>query len=155
MERIKSAWLIYWVWDGNESKAITDKIITIINYRRSGKFISDLIEVIYAINSSNLRETGHSAKKRIKSKDKDGYFICPSWGPPYIEARKVKNIEVFENREGKEVIRWIQPATYKLSETPDIHPFTEATPEIQKEFVRVKSGLLSFLPLSSLNKSET
>ncbi len=154
MVKINSAWLIYWVWEGNESKAVTDKIITIINYRRSGKFISELIEVLYEINNSNLRETGYSTKKRsYKSKEMNSFIMCGV--SPYIEARRVKNIEIFENSEGKEEIRWIQPSTYRLEEASENSRVVEATREISKHYVRNKRGLLSFAPLSSLNKSET
>ena len=137
MVKIKKAWLITWEW-GNDSKAVVDKVITIINHRRAKDFISNLIEVIYDINTSNLRELGSYAKdkahKPYKSKS-DFNEIITCGANPFIMARRIKDIEITINSQQKEVIRWVQPATYKFDESKN--NFVEITGEISIEYTRI------------------
>ena len=153
MVKIKTGWLITWEW-GNDAKAVVDKVITIINHRRGGDSISNLIEIIYDINTSNIAELGSYAKDKAyrpyKSKSHfNGTITCGS--NPFIMARKVKNIEISVNNDQKEVIKWVQPATYRFEEAHD--KFVEITGVISKEYTRIRSGLLCFECLWDRNKN--
>jgi hypothetical protein len=144
MIKIKSAWLITWEWD-NDAKAVVDKVITIVNHRRSNDYIANLIEVLYDINTSNLSELGSYSKdkafKSYKSKvDFNSVINCGA--NPYIVAQRVKNIEISRNSQDKEIIQWIQPPKYVMDDSKGI--FIQITGEISKNYERIKNGLLSF-----------
>ncbi len=144
MIKIKSTWLITWEWD-NDAKAIVDKVITIVNHRKSHDYVSNLIEVLYNINTSNLAELGSYAKdkafKPYKSKiDFNSVITCGA--NPYIVAQRVNNIEISRNNQGKEIIQWVQSPKYRMDDSKGI--FIPITDEISRKYERIKNGLLSF-----------
>jgi hypothetical protein len=151
MIKIKSAWLITWEC-GNDSAEVIDKVITIINHRKGKDFVLNLVEVLYSISNSNLKEIGICAKDKAhnpyKSKyDFNGNITCGA--NPFIMARKVKNIEITTNSQDKEVISWTSYTQYRCDESSNIIKIRE---EINQVYTRIKTGRLSFEPLWNMEK---
>lgn len=60
---MKSAWLITWEWIGDHA-AVEQKIVAILNYRKSAKYVKDFIEQLYIEKTSTVTEKMSFAKDR-------------------------------------------------------------------------------------------
>ena len=116
-----NAWLI--TWEGTSPK-ITDenRIIGIIGSRRSDSFVADLVEFIYARNSSSVTDMAYIAnrpKERPYPAEKNQLINNLPHGEriicghnPWIYARKVKALKTTVH-DGSEVVSWQEPDNFR------------------------------------------
>ena len=151
--KLKSAWLIRWDW-ANPAAALVDEFACLVNYRKSAKYIKDLVEYIYYSNSLNLVENVFFAKnnKNIPYRagsDFNGNIRCGH--NPWIEAIFVKKVEVVVDKgTGIETINW--------ETLPQYEPTVEGPKLIfppRKEYIERKIvGPLNFSPMFDRVKGE-
>jgi len=58
---MKSGWLITWEWIGDHD-AVEEKVVAIVNYRRSAPYIKELMEQLYIEKTSMASEKLDYAK---------------------------------------------------------------------------------------------
>ena len=115
-----NAWLL--TWDGTCQKITDDnRIIGIISSRRSDSFVAELVEFLYARNSSSASDMAYIANHQkqkpftaertqiINDVPHGERIICGH--NPWIYARKVKNLKITEE-DGFEVVTWQEPDNY-------------------------------------------
>jgi hypothetical protein len=118
--KLKGAWIITWEW-ASDSAALVDSFAGIINYRKSTKYVKDLVEFLYNLKTSNLNELAAYAKNRknIPYKavvDFNSRITCGHH--PFLFARYVKNIEIFVDLHSeKEKITWETYPTYEPTDS--------------------------------------
>ena len=104
------AWLI--TWDNtSESAEIVDEIAAILSPRWSPERVSDLMEQLYALNTSNLGELAAYAKKpksnpyRVTTIDNHtDMLVCGHH--PWLYGRKVSDFTVVRDSAGFECASW-------------------------------------------------
>jgi len=112
-----NAWLL--TWEGTSPKITEEnRIIGVIGSRRADSFVAELVEFIYARNSSSVTDMAYIAnrpKKKpfpaTKTQIINGVphgerIICGH--NPWIYARKVKALKT-EVEDGVEVVSWQEP----------------------------------------------
>lgn len=114
---MKSAWLITWEWAGNHA-AMDKKVVSLINYRKTGEYIRNFVEQLYIVHNSTDGEKASYAKNS-HSNPYPAYFAKiggVSWHGriycghnPHLYARLVSNIRT-EEVDGGEVLRWDERA---------------------------------------------
>jgi len=112
---MRSAWLITWSWIGDHAAVPEDEmVVAIVNYRRNGQYVKDLVENIYIERTSSPTEKLAYAKDRksnpyparygnIGGVPWHGRIFCGH--NPYLYARLVDNLRVVTSR-GKEKLSW-------------------------------------------------
>ncbi len=141
--KIKRAWIMTWEWM-SDSASLVDSFAGIINYRKSEKYVVDLVEFLYNLKTANLSELASYAKNHKSVPYKaavDFNFHIACGGHPLLLARQVKNIEVFvDPGTNIETITWETFPTYRPSESGP-----EKVSESKKEgLTRIVTGPLSF-----------
>jgi hypothetical protein len=107
-------WLITWEWAGDYAK-VENPIAAILNPRLSPKRVSEIIELLYVNRNYSLSERlDYSNNKKFNPYPAEYYKIngvdyldriyCGHM--PYLYARKVKDIKVVTNQNGKEELIW-------------------------------------------------
>ena len=102
------AWLITWEWIGDHAK-VENKIVAILNYRRSGEYVRKITELLYANNCFSLRErVAYARNKRNNPYPAQIYsgerIHCGH--NPYLYARLVDDLCVNIDENGEESITW-------------------------------------------------
>jgi hypothetical protein len=98
--KTKSAWLVTWEWS-HPGAAVEKKVAAIINYRRTGEQVRQLVEHIYMVRSYSPGEMARSAKdrssnpypaefERINGVPWQGRIRCGH--NPHLYARLVSNL---------------------------------------------------------------
>jgi hypothetical protein len=104
---MKTAWLITWEWTGDRARK-ENKIVSILNYRRSSSQIKKIVEHLYVDSEYSLSERLAYAKS-IKNNpypalQERGMITCGH--NPWLLARYVNNIRVDVDSERKEHLVW-------------------------------------------------
>ena len=98
---LKSAWLITWGWAGRYAKPKGNKVVAILNYRKTGEYVRGLTEQFYGsrrYTELEMLECAFSDKKNcypaqfvpINGVRFDGQIMCGA--NPYLHARLVRNL---------------------------------------------------------------
>lgn len=109
-----TAWLITWEWVGNHARR-EDKIAAILSPRLTSDRIKEIVEVIYANKFYSYRERVAFAKDKkanpypatfddIEGIPWQGRLRCGH--NPWLEARLVDNLFVFQDTGGEEQLSW-------------------------------------------------
>ncbi|MDG0801967.1 hypothetical protein [Pectobacterium polaris] len=114
MKKIKSAWLITWEWFGEHAKVDDEKrIVSIVNYRKSHKYIYDLVGNLYTSHTASVSEKLTFAANSKKTIYPPYYFakngityadIIHCGDNPFLYARRVKNLMINEKSSGNTLI---------------------------------------------------
>ena len=115
---MKKAWLVTWEWAGKHAER-KSKVASILNYRLSGKTVSEYMERHYVDSYYSLSERLSYAKSR-KNTPYPAQFatvevegkIVPWTGRincghnPFLYGRLVQNIRVEVDSDGNERLEW-------------------------------------------------
>lgn len=111
-----NCWII--TWEGAGDHVLLEKkykIAAIVNYRRTERYITDLVEFLY-YNSLDIRDRIDYARNRGGAPYKaycgttlDGHpygdeFFCGH--NPWLHARRVNNLHVLVDEDGNETLTW-------------------------------------------------
>jgi len=117
------AWLI------TEAPGITEKVVAVVNYRRSSSYVGQLMEQLYVLkhhDPSSWLEYAKSGATRCAARPAvvDGIhrgeeLWCGS-GDRYFWARKVDNLRAETDEYGREHLLWTERTR------PDLKKFVEA-----------------------------
>ena len=109
------AWLITWEW-GNDSAAVADQVVTVLNPHWGEARVLELVEALHAIMTSNVTQLANYAKRSsnnpCRGKSVDNRIVCGH--NPWLEARQVSDLTVATDPAGLEVISWREPDRYAL-----------------------------------------
>lgn len=136
------AWIITWEWVGN-SAAIVDRVVGILDSRKSVKHVAEIVEFIYAQWNSNLTELSDYARKRNHNPyqaeiDFNSCIHCG--GHPMLSAKIVSNLKIVTDPNTSiETISWITLPIYAPSE---LGPKLVAQP-MADSFTRLITGPVS------------
>lgn len=111
MKKIKSAWLITWEWFGEHVKVDNEKrIVSIVNYRKSHKYIYDLVGDLYTSHTTSVSEKLAFAADNKKTVYPPYYLvkngityadIIHCGDNPFLYARRVQNLMIDEKSPDK------------------------------------------------------
>lgn len=113
-----NAWVL--TWEGTTGPAVEPdtKIVAILSSRKSSRSVEELIDVLYCRSIYSAHDSMMTAnKKKERQSQFKAIFSQPSrmfYGRnPCIFARVVIDLTVTrDERERKEVVRWIDPAVF-------------------------------------------
>lgn len=107
------AWLVTWEWTGEHAR-VKNPIAMILSSRVSGKRVREMVEQIYVNATYILSERAAYAEKKfnpypayygdIESIDYLDVIYCGH--NPYLHARRVDDLRVEIDRNGKESMSW-------------------------------------------------
>ncbi|MCA0175856.1 MAG: hypothetical protein LCH73_06160 [Proteobacteria bacterium] len=113
--KLKSAWLVTWEWIGDHAVVKEEeKVVALVNYRRGGEYVKDVVEHLYIAKTSSPVEKATYARNpnanpyRAQFDTRNG---IPWQGRihcghnPWLYARLVSNVRTVNTAEG-EVLRW-------------------------------------------------
>jgi len=108
------AWLITWENAGEHAKVL-DKIAGLLNPRWPATRVAHVVEFLYARARYNIQEMAHQYAKfgcsRPYKAEIGPWEIVSCGHDPYLEARKVTNLEVVVDPATEmETISWTEPA---------------------------------------------
>jgi hypothetical protein len=112
------AWLI--TWDStSESAEVADEIAAVLPPRWSPQRVSDVMEQLYALRSSNLTELASYAKNPktnpYRPQTVDNHADMLTCGHhPWLYARKVSDFNVKVGPRGLETATWREPNRYRM-----------------------------------------
>jgi hypothetical protein len=120
------AWLVTWEWgvDDFHKYTDTDRVAAIINPRRSGESVRQLVELLYVSKFYTLSQrmdwarAGNSDLARFGSLNGtrwDGQIFC-GHNPPTLYARRVDDFRIERDAGGEKAV-WTETATLNI-----IHP---------------------------------
>ncbi|HEY7314013.1 MAG TPA: hypothetical protein VH643_31980 [Gemmataceae bacterium] len=107
-------WLVTWEWAGDHA-AVNEKIVAILDYRRSSKQMLQIVELLYINSTSSVQEKVSYARNRKKNPypAKYGYLGNIPWmgeiycgHNPYLHARRVDNLKVTIDEDMNETVSW-------------------------------------------------
>ena len=120
------AWLVTWEGTGDHAK-VENKIVTVLNYRRSPVNVRMIVEQLYADRVYNLSELLEYAKKKKNCPYPAKFYVMKGGGAwssritcghnPYLYARLVDDLRVTEDEGGKESLSWKERPV--LAELPE------------------------------------
>jgi len=117
-----------------------NKIVAIVDSRRSAAFIEDLVDVLYCCSVHSAYEMAFSANKRsLRARQYKQLISSPSrlfYGLlPCIFARRVHNLVIVRNeQEQTERLTWTEPAV--MGNAPSGSSLVELYPSREYEHVR-------------------
>ena len=108
------AWLVTWEWAGNHAR-VKDPIAAILSPRLSGKRVREIVEFIYVNAKYSLGERASYANNKkfnpypacygtIKGIDYLDEVYCGH--NPYLHARRVDDLKIITDSNGRENISW-------------------------------------------------
>lgn len=110
------AWLIRWNWAGNHA-AVDNPIVTVLSARTNIKDIQAYVEQRYIEATASLDEKLDYARYNdpveppYRARRERGVIHCGH--NPWLEAKKVDDLKVEVDGEGKEVLKWAKPVPAK------------------------------------------
>jgi hypothetical protein len=102
------AWLIEWDWDGDHARHDGPRYI-VVNWRRSAKYVADLMERLYAQSEYSLDEQVALAAGRWENPYRariEDFERIHCGHNPFLFARPVRNLSAEQDGNGEEVLRW-------------------------------------------------
>lgn len=127
--KLKSAWLITWDWNGDHAK-VEDKLVAILDYRRSARYIERLLEQMYVSSQLAYHEQLRYAKNRESSPYQVGHRVveilkkrAERYGEttlakasdimmcgenPFLYARIVNDLEGYIDENNNEHLKWVE-----------------------------------------------
>ena len=112
------AWLVTWNW-GNDAAELADTVAAVLSARWSRARVTDIVEQLYALHTSNVQELAAYARypKRnmYRVQYDSGRLSCGS--NPWLYARIVEDFTVTVNSEGYETVSWREPDRWSLNST--------------------------------------
>jgi len=137
------AWIIAWDWTGDYT-AIADRVVGIVNARKSAKYVAEIVEFLYLQFNCNLTELLTYSTNRKKSPcraeiDFNGRILCG--GNPSLKAEVVEDVRVSTDPvTGIETISWMTQPVY----APDREKFIKLVGEPREGgFKRLITGAIS------------
>jgi hypothetical protein len=114
------AWLVTWEWT-SDSAAVADEIAAVLPSRWSERRVTDVVEQLYALHTSNLQELAAYARNPKSNpylvRSVDGHADILSCGAhPWLFARKVSKFTVSVDPSGHEMVTWVEPDRYRMEE---------------------------------------
>ena len=121
--RLGAAWLV--TWEGTSSpKPQNERIVSILNYRRSSDQVLKYVEQLYVDRLGSLQEKvtiarhrtnnpHHAEYVRVNGVQWQGEITCGH--NPHLSARPVKNLVLHEGADGEEVLTWDEIPVPKCS----------------------------------------
>lgn len=116
--RKKSAWLITWEHVVADIPPIEDRVIAIRDGRVSSEKIREFVEQTYTASTYSLDEKMHYSSHAKDNPCPAKYAIHPRGGylyrkitcgdNPFISARIVKDLRLFEDANGEQVLDWAE-----------------------------------------------
>jgi hypothetical protein len=108
------AWLVTWEWS-EDSAAIADAVIAILNPAWSPERVMQIVEQIHAMATATLTEMALDARRpggrRGHARHELGRIVCGD--DPCLTARVVHDLKVdADDTHGLETIVWTEPARY-------------------------------------------
>jgi len=98
--KMKSAWVVTWEWSHRDA-AVDRKVAALLNYRKTGHFVRDVVEYLYMNRGYNAAEMAQCAKDP-SSNPYSARFADVKGVPfidriycghnPYLYARRVSNV---------------------------------------------------------------
>jgi hypothetical protein len=113
------SWIITWDWTGDYA-AIADRVVGILDSRKSAKHVAELVEFLYAQFNSNLAELLAYASDRKRNPyraeiDFNGHIHCGA--NPFLSAEIVDELKIVTDpNTGIETITWKTLPVYAPSE---------------------------------------
>jgi hypothetical protein len=118
------AWLVTWEWgvDDFDKYTDTDRVAAIINPRRSGENVRQLVELLYVTKFFSLSQrmdwarTGKPHLAQFGSLDGaqwDGQIFCGN-NNPRLYARRIDDFSIERGPSGDEKATWTETATLKM-----------------------------------------
>jgi hypothetical protein len=115
------AWLITWTWSGDHARPDDDNV-EILNPRLSPERVREFAELIYHRTSSPSEIISWRLRKEspiyppaefvlVEGIRYHGWITCGN--NPFIIARKVKNLSVSTDVNGKQIVDWTDECTPK------------------------------------------
>lgn len=130
--RLKQAWLITWDWLGDHAK-VDEKVVAILNYRRSGHTIRKVVEQIYMSRQYSLHEQASYAKNKKRSNYYPAQFSIIDGGRfidqihcgdnPFLWARRVFDLEAYVDENCDEHLTWDEYHYEKANQKPTCKHF--------------------------------
>ena len=122
-----NGWIVTWEGTGNhEITKGEGRIAAIVNYRRSSEYVRDLVEFLY-VNSLHFQDRFAYAKNKksnpypadyVRLADGAKYLDEITCGHnPYLRARRVDNIQVTTDENGKAAVTWQERPRPKIKST--------------------------------------
>lgn len=115
-QKKKSAWLITWEHAGSENSDLIERIIAIRDSRTSSDKIKDFVEQHYiAVNYSPAEKMHYSSHRRDNPYPADYFRHSKGWvwtarihcgHNPYIYARFVRNLRLYDDDTSGFVLTW-------------------------------------------------
>ncbi|MBE7436754.1 MAG: hypothetical protein HS100_22775 [Anaerolineales bacterium] len=137
------SWIIAWDWTGDYA-AIADKVVGVLDSRKSVKHVAEIVEFLYAQFNSNLTELfaySRSRKKNPYRAEIDFNSRIRCGGNPSLTAEIVENVKIVTDPStGIETISWITLPVY----APDKEKGLKLIGEPRKDgFTRLITGTIS------------
>jgi len=112
---MKSGWLITWEWFGDHA-AVKEKVVSIINYRKSADFVKNYMDQLYIDLSSGVAFKYEVAKNN-NFNPYPAHYLTLQGGVeycgrifcghnPHLYGRKVTNIRVIDMDTDSESLAW-------------------------------------------------
>ena len=137
------AWIIAWDWTGDYA-AIVDRVVGILDSRKSEKRVAEIVEFLYAQFNSNLTELlaySTSRKRNPYRAEIDFNSRIHCGGNPFLTAEIVEEVKVITDpTTGIETISWVTLPVYE----PDREKGIKLICEPKKGgFTRLITGTIS------------
>jgi hypothetical protein len=128
MKKGRAVWLVTWDWGVTDCGKYTDteSIAAIINSRRSGESVRQLVELLYVTKFYTLSQRMDWARGgKSNHLSHFGSINGTPWveqifcghGPSRLYARRVNDLSIERNENGEEKATWTETATHSIQNT--------------------------------------